>query len=133
MAELQAVAYALSQANQPNQPPITLGQIVHFLVFSSRLKNEILLVQPGYFDIVHMRPVLSPSLQEFLAAASQIPVGSINIIWSALANTAWNLNLDITPASTSTLRSIFVGHGYSRGYSKKLINTSLPHSTYILL
>jgi hypothetical protein len=119
MAELQHIVNYLSPVN----PPITLGQIVRFLAFASRLKNEILLVQPGSFlPSGRALPVLSPSIEQFLSGASQIPLQSISAVWSILGHTAWNLDLHISPASIPTVRSIFVNYGLSRGISKGFIS-----------
>lgn len=115
MAELQNIVNYLSPVN----PHITLGQIVRFLAFASRLKNEILLVQPGSFLLSgRALPALPPSIEQFLSGASQIPLQSISAVWSILGHTAWNLDLDILPASIPTVRSIFVNYGLSRGISK---------------
>jgi hypothetical protein len=120
MAELQNIVNYLSSVN----PPVTLGQIVRFLAFASRLKNEILLVQPGSFlPSGRALPALSPSIEQFLSGASQIPLSSISAVWSILGHTAWNLDLDILPSSgIPTVRSIFVNFGLSRGISKEFIS-----------
>ena len=123
MAELQNIVNYLRLS--PVNPPITLGQIVRFLAFASRLKNEIILVQPGSFlPSGRALPALPPSIEQFLSGASQIPLQSISAIWSILGHTAWNLDLDILPASIPTVRSIFVNYGLSRGISKGFISHS---------
>ncbi|PPR00011.1 hypothetical protein CVT26_009293 [Gymnopilus dilepis] len=126
MSELQQVANMLSTAN----PPINLHQVFRFLAFASRLKNEILLVQPGAFQVDRVLPVLSPSIQEFLAEASGVAVQWINLVWHTVGQTAWNLQLNcmIPTPSISAIRSLFSGHGYSRGISKKSSTTTKPYS-----
>ncbi|KAF8799170.1 hypothetical protein BYT27DRAFT_7228010 [Phlegmacium glaucopus] len=103
MSDLQGLLPLLASSGQP---PVTFEQLVRFISFASRLRNEILLVQPGSFNFEsHSRPVLPPSIQEFISESCYIPLPSINIIWKFLAQTAWNIDLNITPATA--FRSIF--------------------------
>lgn len=112
MSDLQGLLPLLASSGQP---PVTLAQLVHFVAFASRLRNEILLVQPGSFQLIsNSCPILPPSIQEFISEACLIPRPSINIIWNFLAHTAWSIDLDITPA----IPAIYARHGHSRGISK---------------
>jgi hypothetical protein len=49
------------------QPPVAFEQLVKFVAFASRLKNDILLAQPATFDPASDRcPILPLTIQEFL-------------------------------------------------------------------
>jgi hypothetical protein len=118
MAELQTLVDALSHLNHP---PIIVEQLVRFLALSSCLKNEILLVQPSSFEMTgNTYPLLSPSIQEFLADTTNIPRQSINVVWGVLARAAFRIDLDITPANSadSKLQEIYLKQGLSRGICK---------------
>jgi hypothetical protein len=116
MSDLQGLLPLLASSGQPS---ITLTQLVQFVAFASRLRNEILLVQPGSFQLVsNSCPILPPSIQEFISEACFIPLPSVNIIWNFLAHTAWNIDLEIKSARGLNLPSIYAQYGYSRGISK---------------
>ena len=116
MSDLQGLLPLLTSSGQP---PVTFVQLVRFIAFASRLRNEILLVQPGSFQLVgHSQPILPPSIQEFISQTCFIPLPSVNIIWNFLAQTAWTIDLDIIPARGPNFPSIFAEHGHSRGISK---------------
>jgi hypothetical protein len=120
MSELATLSQLLISSAQP---PVHLEQLVKFVAFASRLKDDILLAQPAAFNVAENRcPVLPPSIQGFLSDACSIPLPSINIIWKVVFPTAWNTNSDITPAfgaseSESPLTD-YEKFGYSRGISK---------------
>ena len=99
--------------------PVTFVQLVRFIAFVSRLHNEVLLVQPGSFQLIgHSQPILPPSIQEFISQTCFIPLPSVNIIWNFLAQMAWTIDLDIIPARGPNFLSIFAEHGHSHGISK---------------
>ncbi|KAF8952648.1 hypothetical protein BDZ97DRAFT_1744898, partial [Flammula alnicola] len=113
MSELQNLVQLLASSGQP---PVSFEQLIRFVAFASRLRNEVLLVQPAAFNLVgYTRPVLPPTIQEFLSEACLITLPSINIIWKFLAHTAWNINLNISPASNLNLPSIYAQSGHRRG------------------
>jgi hypothetical protein len=119
MSELQNLLRLLASSGQPGQPSVNFGQLVRFVAFSSRLKNEILLAQPGSFSLTGPSyPVLPPSIQEFISDACLIPLPLINVIWKSLAFYSWNMELDILPESNLNLPSIYAKYGHSRGISK---------------
>jgi len=99
MSELSNLSQLLISSAQP---PVTLEQLVKFVAFASRLKDDILLAQPAAFNLAdNRRPVLPPSVQGFLSDACSIPLPSINIIWKVVFQTAWNF--DISPAAGGSL------------------------------
>ena len=115
MSELQNLVNLLSTSGQP---PVSFEQLVKFVAFASRLKNEILLVQPAAFNLVGFScPILPPSVQEFLSDACLIALPSINILWKFLAQTTWNINLNISPAGLN-MPAIYARFGHPRGISK---------------
>lgn len=101
------------------QPPVTFVQLIQFIALSSKLRNEILLVQPGTFNVTgNIQPILPLSVQEFISEACSIPLSSISIIWKFLAPTAWKTDLDIAPSNGLNLPAIYAKFGHSRGISK---------------
>lgn len=119
MSDIQGLLPLLASSGQP---PVTFTQLVRFIAFTSRLRNEVLLVQPGSFQLVgHSQPILPPSIQEFISRTCFIPLPSVNIIWNFLAQTAWTIDLDIIPRGPD-LPSIFAEHGHPRGISKIQLN-----------
>ena len=101
MSELLNLSQLLSSSRQP---PVVFEQLIKFIAFALRLKNDILLVQPATFNPAGDRhPVLPPTLQEFLSEACLIPLTSVIIIWEVLAQTAWNTDLDISPVGSGSL------------------------------
>lgn len=62
MSELSTLSQLLISSAQP---PVALEQLVKFLAYVSRLKDDILLAQPAAFNLAdYRRPVLPPSIQE---------------------------------------------------------------------
>ena len=115
MSELSNLSQLLVSLGHP---PVAFEQLVKFIGFASRLKNDILLAQPATFDPASdMLPILPPTIQEFLSEACLISLLSINIIWGVLAQTAWNTNLNISPISGGSL-SDYEKFGHHRGISK---------------
>lgn len=116
MSDLHGLLPLLASSGQP---PVSFLQLVRFVAFASHLKNEILLVQPGSFQLIgQSRPFLPPSIQEFISAACLIPIPSVNIIWDFLSLTAWNIDLDIRPTRGLNLPSVYALYGHPRGISK---------------
>ena len=103
------------------QPPVAFEQLVKFVAFASRLKDDILLAQPAAFNLTDNKcPVLPPTIQGFLSDACSIPLSSINIIWKVVFQIVWKTDLDISPAAgaSGSPLSDYVKFGHSRGISK---------------
>ena len=78
MSELLNLSQLLASSGL-GQQPVNFEQLVRFIAFSSRLKNEILLAQPGTFTLTGSSyPVLPPSIQEFISDACSIPLHQEN-------------------------------------------------------
>jgi hypothetical protein len=122
MSELSTLSQLLISSAQP---PVALEQLIKFVAFASRLKDDILLAQPAAFLAENRRPVLPPSIQGFLSDACSIPLTSINIIWKVVFQTAWNTNFDIFPAAgtsgSESPLSDYERFGLSRGISKSRV------------
>jgi hypothetical protein len=101
MSELSTLSRILISSVQP---PLSFEQLVKFVAFASRLKDDILLAQPAAFNLTnHRHPVLSPAVQGFLSDTCSIPLPSINIIWKVVFQTVWNTNFNISPAAGGSL------------------------------
>ena len=97
------------------QPPviITFEQLIKFVGYSSRLKDDILLVQPSSYSIAQ-RPILSPAMQLFLSEACSIPLDAIPRFWDALADVAWNTELELT-STDGIFEAAYTAFGHKRG------------------
>ena len=97
------------------QPPviITFEQLIKFVGYSSRLKDDILLVQPSSYSIAQ-RPILSPAMQLFLSEACSIPLDAIPRFWDALADVAWNTELELT-STDGIFEAVYTAFGHKRG------------------
>lgn len=118
MSELSTLSQLLISSAQPS---VALEQLVKFLAYALRLKDDILLAQPAAFNLAdYRRPVLPPSIQGFLLDACSIPLPSINIIGNVVFETAWNTNFDISPAAGASGSPLtdYEKFGHSRGISK---------------
>ena len=80
------------------QPPVTITfeQLIKFIAYSSRLKDDLLLVQPSSYSLSQGLPILSPAIQLFLSEACSIPLDAIPQVWVALANVAWTTQLELS-------------------------------------
>ena len=68
-----------------------------------------LLAQLAAFNLAdNRRPVLTPSIQGFLSDACSIPLSSINIIWKAVFQMAWNTKFDISPVAGAGGRHLLI-------------------------
>jgi hypothetical protein len=72
-------------ANLKNPVIIILEQLIKFVAYSSRLKDDILLVQPSSYP-ASQTPILSPAIQLFLSDTCSIPPDAVPHFWAALAN-----------------------------------------------
>jgi len=114
MSELHRIV-SLIDHYATNQKPLTItfGQILKFIAYSSRLKDDILLVQPSSYTLTQL-PILSPAIELFLSGACEIPVPCIHEFWSALADIAWNTKLQFT-SSDPSFYAAYKTFGHVRG------------------
>ena len=101
MSKLLNLSQVLSSQGQP---PVAFEQLVKFVAFASRLKNDILLAQHATFNSAGDRcHVLPLTIQGFLSEACSISLPSVIIIWEMLAQTTWNTDVNISPVSGRSL------------------------------
>lgn len=114
-SELKQIMRLLEDLAHPGQPVIGFEQIVKFIIYAARLKDDILLAQPASYSPNQSQPILPPTIQEFLSDVSTIPLQSISKFWSVLAHVAWNYNMW---NSTDSYLSSYQEFGHIRGISK---------------
>ncbi|KAF8802793.1 hypothetical protein BYT27DRAFT_7111395, partial [Phlegmacium glaucopus] len=97
-----------------NKPVIiTFEQLIKFVAYSSRLKDDILLVQPSPYSISQL-PILSPAMQLFLSEACSIPLDAIPHFWVVLSNVAWNTKLELS-STDGIFEAVYATFGHMRG------------------
>lgn len=103
-------------------PELQLGTLFQFLSLSTRIRNDILLVQPAAHNPEEPPPFLSWGVIAFLSVACSLSAESIKTCWAALKNIVWSGVLDC-PDDMSTLR-IFEQYGHRHGFSKSPLSES---------
>jgi hypothetical protein len=68
---------------------LTLDQVVRFVVYATRLRDDILLVQPANHPPERVPDFLPHSVQGFLSEACSIHLDFIPPLWGALSETVW--------------------------------------------
>jgi hypothetical protein len=98
------------------QPPVTITfeQLIKFIAYSSRLKDDVLLVQPSSYSFSRGPPILSPATQLFLSEACSIPLDAIPQFWVALANVAWSTKLELS-STDGNFEAAYRAFGHTRG------------------
>ena len=98
------------------QPPVTITfeQLIKFIAYSSRLKDDLLLVQPSSYSLLWGLPILSPAIQLFLSEACSIPLDAIPRVWVALANVAWTTQLELS-STDGNFEAAYRTFGHTRG------------------
>ena len=69
---------------------LSFTQIFHFIIYSSRIKNDIILTQPASHTPFIPPEYLSPAVQGFLAEVLQVNVHTVQQCWAAFKDLAWN-------------------------------------------
>ena len=98
------------------QPPVTITfeQLIKFTAYASRLKDDLLLVQPSSYSLSRGPPILSPAIQLFLSEACLIPLDAIPQIWVALANISWTTKLELA-STDGNFEAAYRTFGHTRG------------------
>jgi hypothetical protein len=99
--------------NLKNPVIITLEQLIKFVAYSSRLKDNILLVQPSSYP-ASQTPILSPTIQLFLSDACSIPLDAVPHFWAALANMSWNTKLKLS-SKDGIFETAYAAFGHTWG------------------
>jgi len=113
---------------------IEFEQLFQFALFASRLKNDILLLQPISFDLAsHALPILSPAIIQFLSKITSIPADLIPGVWLALGPAAMRSKFDtfLNIPYQARLYERF-GHVHGIGESISIRYSSESHLTFIL-
>ena len=106
---------AMTIAANPTLCTIPLDHLLFFLASILILKDDILLIQPSGHSIAYPPSILPASMQSFFSKAYNLPMDTIQELWSTFRNVAWH---DIPlSAVLSTPLSTFHTHGPSNGYS----------------
>jgi len=114
MSEIAPLVQLLHHyANLQKPLIITFEQLIKFVAYSSRLKDDILLVQPSSYSI-SQAPILSPAIKLFLSDACSIPLEAIPRFWAALANVSWNTKLELS-SKDGIFEAAYTAFGHIRG------------------
>ena len=95
---------------------LSLSKIIHFIILVSKLKNDIILSQPGDQSASEAAVVLPPSIEAFLREALDIPKEYVEKLWEALKDTIWRF--DTSEFFGNQQEMIYQAHGYQYGISK---------------
>lgn len=114
MVKLTALLSAFQ--SQPNAfQGITLGNLMSFVVYASKLKDDILLVQ-SVDHAFNPPPILPQSVAMFLAKACGIASKEqTDLCWDLLKDMIWNEELAISAEKEG---AAFAEHGHGIGISK---------------
>ena len=114
-SELKQITCLIDDLARSGQAVIGFEQIVKFITYAARLKDDILLAQPASYSPNQSEPILPPTIQKFLSDVSTIPLQSISKFWSVLAHVAWDYNIG---NSIDSYLSSYQEFGHIRGISK---------------
>ena len=104
---------------------ITLKGLMRFVVYTGKLKNDILLVQLADHPSLVPPPVLPKSITMFLAKACDMSnVDQVYTCWDLLKDMIWGEE----PEADDTDNAIFEQHGYSMGISTFPLITNVKSS-----
>ena len=70
-------------------PDMSLEQLIKFIMLASKLKNDIILVQPTSIPESHPPDILPPSITLFLQNSCTISEACVTSCWEALKSTVW--------------------------------------------
>jgi hypothetical protein len=92
-------------------PQLSFGQVQQFISLASKLKDDILLVQPPSIPAIHPPELLPPTIATFLQDSCNISADCVGTCWSTLKSTIWN---DTNSVEDHTKHQ-FAAQGHSRG------------------
>jgi hypothetical protein len=90
----------------------TLPIIMTFVMLTSRLKNQILLVQPASHHPDDPPPVLPPAIVSFLSSACNLSNQLTVDFWDSLKETVWQTAI----FDNSLIEGLFRVHGKDLGF-----------------
>jgi hypothetical protein len=97
----------------------TLPIIMTFVMLTSRLKNEILIVQPANHQPDDPPLVLPPAIVSFLSSACNLSNQLTVDFWDSLKETVWKTAI----CNTSVIEDLFRVHGKDLGFRVYLFST----------
>jgi hypothetical protein len=71
-------------------PELSFGQVQQFIGLASRLKDDILLVQPSSILALDPPDVLPPTISTFLKNSCSISVACVEACWDTVKMTIWH-------------------------------------------
>ena len=95
---------------------LTLDQVVRFIVYATRLRDDIVLVQPANHPPECVPDFLPHSVQGFLSDACSIHLDFIPSLWGALRDTVWGGTFGKFLEKEPHM-SVFSQHGHNHGLS----------------
>jgi hypothetical protein len=114
MVELTALVLAV-QSQPDSFHGLTLGNLMQFVIYAGKLKDDILLVQSATHPPSVPPPILPQSVAIFLAKACGIPSNEqIELCWELLKDMIWN---DEPVVSAEREGAAFAEHGQGLGIS----------------
>jgi len=95
---------------------LTLDNVVRFVVYATRLRNDIMLVQPADHPPECVPTFLPHSVQGFLSESCAVPLDFIPHLWGALRETVWGGTFGQFLEKEPHL-SVFMQYGHNYGLS----------------
>ena len=92
-------------------PDMSLEQLIKFIMLASKIKNDIILVQPTSIPESHPPNILPPSITLFLQNSCTISEACVTSCWEALKSTVWYDSNKFKDTSESD----FAEHGHPMG------------------
>ena len=110
-------SHFLSRLLSPEQPTVSINQLLKFIGYVTQLKDVILLAQPADYSQAKCRPVLPPTVHTFISHACGLHSNQVDQFWIALAPTAWNTDIRFSPVQSLSFMSAFTLFGHDLGIS----------------
>ena|SRR6266571_4261593 len=109
--------HTLSHLLSPGQPAVSINQLFKFIEYVTQLKDAILLAQPASYSQATHHPALPETICHFISNACSISVNLVQRFWVALAPTAWNTDIQLSPVQSTSFMSPFFTFGHDIGIS----------------
>lgn len=99
----------------PDNAHISLTSILRFIMLTTRLRDDIVLVQNGTYDPCQPEPPanLSDAIMQFLAASCDLDLRYISAYWSTFRSIIWSN--DAADCNDLQLSALVSRHGAKHG------------------
>lgn len=114
MVELTAFLRVLEQ-NPAAFRGITLENLMKFVIYAGKLKNDILIVQPAEHPPLEPPDHLPRSIESFLNQACGLVDDQVSHCWAIVKDMVWSEEPSISEEQNTTA---FREHGYDKGISR---------------